>query len=111
VSAMRMPIRAFQHHGLAAVGSCTLPLPPAWLSGCRQQADLTDPACSSAFSRLFLIDQGHSSQNQVRKISLTYLYEPNSSLQMLITAVKNYKIIQLLGETAVSHQDLSNYVG
>eukprot|EP01052_Picozoa_sp_SAG31_P082796 SAG31_NODE_42886_length_269_cov_1.200000_1_plen_40_part_10 len=23
---MRMPIRAFQHHGLAAVGSCTLPL-------------------------------------------------------------------------------------
>eukprot|EP01047_Picozoa_sp_COSAG01_P142239 COSAG01_NODE_73445_length_245_cov_4.664384_1_plen_41_part_01 len=29
VSAMRMPIRAFQHHGLAAVGSCTLPLPAA----------------------------------------------------------------------------------
>ena len=66
VSAMRMPTRAFQHHGLAAVGSCTLPLPPAWLSGCRQQADLTGPACSSAFSRLLLIDQGHSSQNQVR---------------------------------------------
>eukprot|EP01049_Picozoa_sp_SAG25_P028189 SAG25_NODE_15205_length_149_cov_281.000000_1_plen_27_part_10 len=27
---------------------------------------------------------------------------------MLITAVKIYKTIQLLGETAVSHRDLSN---
>ena len=77
---MRMPIRAFQHHGLAAVGSCTLPLPPAWLAGCRQQADLTGPACSSAFSRLLLIDQGHSSQNQVRnpihiQMSLIVLYK------------------------------------
>jgi hypothetical protein len=42
--------------------------------------------------------------------SLTYPNGPDSSLQMLITAVKIYIIIQLLGETAVSHRDLSNYV-
>jgi hypothetical protein len=30
---------------------------------------------------------------------------------MLITAVKVYKIIQLFGDSAVSHRDLSNYVG
>jgi hypothetical protein len=37
--------------------------------------------------------------------------QSNSSLQMLITAVKIYKTIQLFGDSAVSHRDLSNYVG
>ena len=40
-----------------------------------------------------------------------YPNEPNSSLQMLITAVEIYKIIQLFGDSAVPHRDLSNYVG
>ena len=29
----------------------------------------------------------------------------------VVTAVKIYKIIQLFGDSAVSHRDLSNYVG
>eukprot|EP01047_Picozoa_sp_COSAG01_P143617 COSAG01_NODE_75236_length_197_cov_129.255102_1_plen_55_part_10 len=32
----------------------------------RPSGPIVGPACSSACSRMFLIDQGHSSQNQVR---------------------------------------------
>ena len=57
------------------------------------------------------ISQRSNRQDQSAEESHTYPNEPNSSLQMLITAVKIYKIIQLFGDSAVPHRDLSNYVG
>jgi hypothetical protein len=59
------------------------------------------------------ISQRSNRQDQSAEESHTYPNEPNSSSTNahLITAVKIYKIIQLFGDSAVPHRDLSNYVG
>ena len=53
---------------------------------------------------------GASRAFAIRKL-LTLVPPKSGPLFVSITAVKIYKSIQLFGDSAVPHRDLSNYVG